>query len=384
MSEDTTAQLREQIAAVFMARGEWWTDRHWDEFADQILPIVLAQVEAAKATARREALLEAADEIVVDSRDNLIARDFDAGADAVYAALRARASAQGAAAPAEEDECATTTASATATSEAVHALAPGADSGSATERTVDLPNGFREHFGLTGTYATSKTDSADPQRPGGQGAQSSGHEFDHCTMPNCPTMDGQEHCRVCDGPFESEVHTQRVPGQPGEQDTPAGRPAEGDLPKVDDQAFEPKKWHRQTNPDVFELQDCCYICDRSKAEHSAAGSTDGAGTPGEGYAKHLATESGDEKTDITAGGAGGEICKIGHDLYGACELPHHHDGPHSRVPGGTTEANRWWGTTCDCHACRFERAKLAEVQDTHLCPYGCECPEHNPQGLTDD
>lgn len=36
-----------------------------------------------------------------------------------------------------------------------------------------------------------------------------------------------------------------------------------------------------------------------------------------------------------------EICRVGHELYGACELPYRHDGPHSRVPGGATEPNTW-------------------------------------------
>lgn len=41
-----------------------------------------------------------------------------------------------------------------------------------------------------------------------------------------------------------------------------------------------------------------------------------------------------------------ETCRMGHDLFGACELPHGHDGPHSRVPGGATEANTWFDARC--------------------------------------
>lgn len=47
-----------------------------------------------------------------------------------------------------------------------------------------------------------------------------------------------------------------------------------------------------------------------------------------------------------------ETCRVGHDLYGTCELPCRHEGPHSRVPGGATEPNRWTGTSCLCRPCR--------------------------------
>lgn len=76
------------------------------------------------------------------------------------------------------------------------------------------------------------------------------------------------------------------------------------------------------------------------------GSTDGAGTPGEGYAKHLATESGDEKTDITAGGAGGttptgEVC--------ACEHPAAVDGRDCMDCGKRVNlTGRCGGVGCPC------------------------------------
>lgn len=47
-----------------------------------------------------------------------------------------------------------------------------------------------------------------------------------------------------------------------------------------------------------------------------------------------------------------ETCRVGHDLYGTCELPYRHTGPHSRIPGGATEPNTWTGTTCQCQPCR--------------------------------
>ena len=36
-----------------------------------------------------------------------------------------------------------------------------------------------------------------------------------------------------------------------------------------------------------------------------------------------------------------ELCKMWHPLYGACELPYRHLGTHSRVPGGSHQANLW-------------------------------------------
>lgn len=46
-----------------------------------------------------------------------------------------------------------------------------------------------------------------------------------------------------------------------------------------------------------------------------------------------------------------EVCRVGHELYGSCELTYRHDGPHSRIPGGATEANTWHdgdAGTCAC------------------------------------
>jgi hypothetical protein len=43
-------------------------------------------------------------------------------------------------------------------------------------------------------------------------------------------------------------------------------------------------------------------------------------------------------------------------MYGMCELIYGHDGPHSRVPGGSTEPNTWaWGD-CACDPCKAARA----------------------------
>jgi len=35
------------------------------------------------------------------------------------------------------------------------------------------------------------------------------------------------------------------------------------------------------------------------------------------------------------------VCGVWHDMYGACELPYRHEGPHARLPGGSTEPNTW-------------------------------------------
>lgn len=42
------------------------------------------------------------------------------------------------------------------------------------------------------------------------------------------------------------------------------------------------------------------------------------------------------------------VCAVSHDMLGPCELTYRHDGPHERTPGGATEPNRWYGTTCQC------------------------------------
>lgn len=36
-----------------------------------------------------------------------------------------------------------------------------------------------------------------------------------------------------------------------------------------------------------------------------------------------------------------ESCRMGHELYGLCELDLYHVGPHSRVPGGSVLPNTW-------------------------------------------
>lgn len=46
-----------------------------------------------------------------------------------------------------------------------------------------------------------------------------------------------------------------------------------------------------------------------------------------------------------------EQCRIGHAIYGVCELPYRHAGPHSRVPGGSIEANEWEDAEPRCTDC---------------------------------
>lgn len=90
-----------------------------------------------------------------------------------------------------------------------------------------------------------------------------------------------------------------------------------------------------------------------------------------------------------AGAPPAETCRIGHELYGACELPYGHDGPHARVPGGATEANTWTDeeATCSsgkpCVACR--RAALADSEPDEgpcaICggaPLSCEAGDGTP------
>lgn len=43
-----------------------------------------------------------------------------------------------------------------------------------------------------------------------------------------------------------------------------------------------------------------------------------------------------------------ERCRIGHSEFGSCELLYRHEGPHSRIPGGATEANTWVESDCPC------------------------------------
>lgn len=166
-TEDTTAQLREQIAAAINRHEERWPPAEfptWDLVA-ALMPIVLAQVEAAKATARREALGDAAYELLAEP-------DMNAHETASW--LLARASAQGVAPPAEV---------------IATAVIPA--------NTIKV--GDRINFKWSA----------------GQGAQSSGHEYRDLAGDGQECIVRAEPKELC-GKFRDDPIHQRA-GQPGEQ-----------------------------------------------------------------------------------------------------------------------------------------------------------------------